>query len=378
MNYQSTFSLSPTVGATGTWEFEASLLPHPIDFMYINKKDSIYPVGFESNFMNQQVDGATHFDKYLSFIGMVQRWRLAYMSVTCYQDGPDLANQGSIVVCQNPVMAQEFSMCANSTPPGSMVSIFPKFHAYSIEDHPNFTTAQGMPNAYFGRSREGAYVPLKLTETCQDWVSDADRVGASSVAQALPNESIYDCTGSNLPVFPHVNIHPTGYVVGGYMAGQGTSPMLNATWAHISTRNLAITTSFTFFVRCGIEMQVSPSSVLSPQLKLSPPYDPVALTSYFQIARELKDGYPSEYNDLGKMWDTISKAAKKILPIFHDIPIIGAPAKMVSGIVGAGDVIRARRAAGLGAVKGGAPKAKRKRTAPRKKPQPKKKSSKGG
>jgi len=216
MNYQSTFTLSPTPGATGTWSFDASLMPHPVNFMYLNLVDSNNPVGLESNFMNQQLDGVTHFDKYLSFRAMVQRWRLAYMSVTCYQDGPDLANQGSIVVCQAPVMPADYNWNAHSNLPGAQITSWPMTSVYTSEDHPSFTTSQSMPNAYYGRSREGAYVPLKLTETCQDWVSDANRVGVTTVLPSLPNQSLYDMTGTNVPVFPHVNLIASGYIVGGY------------------------------------------------------------------------------------------------------------------------------------------------------------------
>jgi hypothetical protein len=348
MNYQSTFTLSPTPGATGTWSFNASLMPHPINFMYVNLIDSNNPSGLESNFMNQQVAGASHKDKYASFIGMVQRWRLAYMSVTCYQDGPDLANQGTMAVCQVPVAGTSYSFASlTSVAPGSVISAWPKIEHYTTEDRPNFETAQSMPSAYFGRSREGAYAPLKLTETCQDWVSDAHRVGVTNLAYNGASPGIADMIGGNTPCFPHVNMQPCGYVYGGYVGGWVTSPMMSGDWAHLSTKNLAITTSFTFFVRCGIEMQVPPSSVLSPQLKLSPPYDAVALNTYFQIARELKDAYPSEYNDLGAMWDVISKAAKKIIPWLGMLPIPGVKGiqALANTTVAGGDALRARRQA---------------------------------
>jgi hypothetical protein len=119
--------------------------------------------------------------------------------------------------------------------------------------------------------------------------------------------------------------------------------MLNGTWAFLCARNLALTTSFTFFVRCGIEMQVVPSSVLAPQLKLSPPQDEAAIRTYFAIARELKDGYPADYNDAGKIWDAISSTVKKILPFAENIPGIGGAARAVSGMMTMGDKIRASR-----------------------------------
>lgn len=344
MNYQSTFSLSPTPGATGTWQFDASLLPHPIDFMYVTSDDSVI-AGQERNFLNSQLLGADHANKYLSFIAMVQRWRLAYMSVTCYQDGPDLANQGSIVVAQVPTMPVRYNFSGPNYFPatGSLVS-FPTVEEFMPEDRPNFVVSQGMPNAYFSRSREGAYVPLKLTETCQDWVSDAERVCTAKVTKfsTLPTESVYVLpTTSTISGFPHFSMIAAYYNgITQTSFAQATSPMLNGTWANISARNLSVATSFTFFVRCGIEMQVQPSSSIAPQLALSPQHDQQALDCYFAIARELKDGYPSDYNDLGKIWDAISAASKKALPLLKNIPGFGIPSQLIGGAVTAGDWMR--------------------------------------
>lgn len=348
MNYQSTFVLSPTVGATGTWQFDASLLPHPINFMYVDLMDSNnLGTGKELNFLNTQLAGASHVDKYMTFISMVQRWRLAYMSVTCYQDGPDLANQGSIVVAQVPTEPLTASFSGpNPSADGTLIAL-PKVELFTPEDRPNFVVSQGMPNAYFARSREGAYVPLKLTETCQDWVSDRDRVGTAEITPATPNNltnGTYALPGNdNLDGFPHVTLSPCRYKYAGGATvhyGQYTSPMLNGTWANISARNLAVATSFTFFVRCGIEMQVQPQSNLAPQLQISPPHDPVALDAYFAIARELKDGYPADYNDLGKIWDAISAASKKVLPALSKVPGFAIPSGLIGGVVKAGDFMR--------------------------------------
>lgn len=371
MNYQSTFTLSPTVGATGTWQFDASLLPHPIDFMYVDLVDST-TTGKELNFLNTQLTGATHIEKYLTFIGMVQRWRLAYMSVTVYQDGPDLANQGSIVVAQVPTEPLTSNFAGPNIVAGDgTLCAAPTIELYTPEDRPNFIVSQGMPNAYFARSREGAYVPLKLTETCQRWVSDRDRVGTAQMTPVTPQNQTngfyaLPATGT-IPGFPHVTLSPSYYSVTPVRSyGQFTSPMLNGTWANISARNLAIATSYTFFVRCGIEMQVQPQSNLAPQLQISPPYDPVALDAYFAIARELKDGYPADYNDLGKIWDAISSAAHKVLPTLGKIPGFKIPATMMQGVVGAGDFMR-NASKGTPKKKKGGGKKKTPRATPRKK-----------
>jgi hypothetical protein len=266
---------------------------------------------------------------------------------------------------------------------GSLIA-FPTVEQFTPEDRPNFLVSQGMPNAYFARSREGAYVPLKLTETCQEWVSDADRVCTANLTKfsGAPNDFTYVLpTTGTISGFPHHTMIAAYYNgITQAEGSQGTSPMLNGTWANICARNLSVSTSFTFFVRCGIEMQVQPSSSLAPQLAISPVYDPMALDAYFAIARELKDGYPSDYNDLGKIWDAISAAAKRVLPTLKKVPGFGIPSNLIGGVVTAGDWMRK-------AGKGGGPKKKKKKQTQKKappviilkdtpsKPRPKKKKS---
>lgn len=345
MNYQSVYTLTPHAGSVGPWSFNATLLPHPVNFMYVDYFDSVVPVGTETCFLNTQLAGGNHYDKYNSFIGMAQRWRLAYMSVTAYQDGPDLANQGSLVVAQSPVEPIELPVTWNTVVPNA--SAGPSLEYYTAEDYPNFDTSQAMPNAYFNRSREGAYVPLKLTETCQDWRSVRDDCFAG-----VPSPNIQLSGAWNLPTvgtypYPHANCAVGGIgplIIAAATTGQRTGGMLNGTFAHICAKNLDAATSFTFYVRMGVEMQVCPSSVLSPQMKLSPPHDQVALDTYFAIARELKDAYPADYNDLGKIWEVISRAGKHILPFIGATGPIGSA---VSGVgraaIGLGDVIAERR-----------------------------------
>jgi hypothetical protein len=90
-------------------------------------------------------------------------------------------------------------------------------------------------------------------------------------------------------------------------------------------------------------MQVSPSSTLSPQLKLSPPYDPVALTTYFSVVRELKDAYPADYNTTGKLWGVLKQALNSLDPVISVMPGNKVIKPLVTAGVQAGDVLVARR-----------------------------------
>jgi hypothetical protein len=271
---------------------------------------------------------------------LAQRWRLCYQSVTIYQDGPDLANQGTIVVSQSPLQAKKYSWSAADGTYGYAMTPLAWFD--DIQQGPNFQRSQALPNAMMGRSRDGAYVPLKLTETSQDWQSASDLITPYQPSALGPAGTT---TWTRLPTVP-LTTYPFPVVIGAYEPNPGNihgdvvPNLLNGSVAHISARNLSDQTSFTFHFRLGLEVQLAPSSTLTPQLKLSPPYDRQALDTYFQIARELKDGYPADYNDLGRIWDVISGAAKRILPIAQLVPGLAAPASLARDVVSAGDTVR--------------------------------------
>lgn len=345
MNYQSTFTVTPAPNAEGTWSFNALLLPHPIQQLYTRVYDSVYVGGLETAHLNPQLDGATTAQKYAAFTQLARRWRLAYQSVTVIQDGPDLANQGTLVAAQVPVAPMLLPLTLNAA---TSTYTMPYCAYFPNEYRPDFASTQSMPNAYFNKSKEGCYMPLKLTETCQDWSSDSEAhcVLSNPIVQAGNASGVYQVGLPFVEPFPFIGLYPAGFGNNPQvMNGQKTSRLLNNSWGVVCARNLAVSTSYTFYVRTGIEMQVSPSSTLAPQLKLSPPYDVRALDTYFAIARELKDGYPADYNDLGKIWDAISGVLKQVGPALSVIPGWGpVAASAAKGVVGVGDYVRRSRA----------------------------------
>lgn len=358
MNYQSIHTVSPSNGATGTWSLDGQMIPNPLSFGAALYTDSNGPHAAE--FLNQQIAGGDHSTRLGGFLRDFQRWRLAYASVTIYQDGPDLANQGTVVVCQKPVEPVRFNIFQQYDPAGVTINTTGSrglHHAFHMESHdmPDYAASQAMPNAYFGRSKEGVYIPLKLTKTHQTWHSHRDLTYQSNASQL----SVYanDQIGGSLTlnnsvdaitrdVYPFLSLndlhaHVTGLGVYEGPKGELTSDFCNENWADFSFRNMAVTTSLSFFFRFGFEVQTLPTSTLSPHLKISPQPDPVAIESYYFISRELKDAYPAEYNDLGKIWDVISSVAKKVAPALGAVPIVGGVLPdVVRGIAGAGDRIR--------------------------------------
>lgn len=352
VNYQSTFTINAPVGlTTPAWKFDACLIPHPIGQMYVRTASVDDAVSFQFNHLNPQISGATHSDKFTSFCASYERWRLAYMAVTVYQDAPALANQGTIVVCQPPVQPRRVNLGMSTIPytdpTRAPACCMPHLDLYDQYDFPEYDRSQSMPNSYFARSDAGCYVPLKLTTTCQRWHSTDEAVMVAGDNRSLiPNElPILQRSGAvvilgvptlaDLPpagAFPFPSLCPatrvntvsvSGRTSTAMVVGETTSDMCNDVWAHISARNLSPSCNYSFFVRAGYEVQVCPSSQMSPQLRLSPPSDELALKHYFSIARELKDGYPADYNDLGKLWEVIKNAANAVLPAVKAMPVIG-------------------------------------------------------
>jgi hypothetical protein len=227
---------------------------------------------------------------------------------------------------------------------GSALATCPIAMFNPAEEGPNFSRSQAMPNAMMGKSKEGAYAPLKLTDTVQDWhTTRNDYAVMQQSTLGPPSQTAFTrLEPANQPCWPFwsqmavvANLSNNTYVANRIV------DLMQDNVCHISARNLSDTTSYAFHFRMGIEAQLAPSSTLTPQLKLSPPYDPVALETYFRLSRELKDGYPADYNDFGKMWDAISSAVRQLKPALNAVlPGLGSAA---GGVAKLGDTIRSNR-----------------------------------
>jgi len=349
LNYQTIAEITnPNPAAVGTWAADLALIPHPVGFMYVTATDSVGTT--QSSVLNSQLAGAGHNAKYQNLLSFAERWRLAYMSVTVYQDGADLTNQGTCVACQTVVKAHKFY--PHYVNAGGATIDFPQVYDFLPSDKPDYTKSQSMPNAYFSRSKEGCYMPLKLTETHQRWHSSGKsiQISAGGISALGQMGALATATGTGVYPFPTLE---QAWVNGDLAGGEATSDLCNDVWGFLDFKNLALTTRLQVFVRAGYEIQVQPGSLLSPQQKLSPPEDVIAMQNYFTISRELKDAYPSDYNDAGQIWDVISGVAKTASSVLSSIPhpVAQGIGAAIGGAATVGDVIR-RTVAGLDAGRG--------------------------
>jgi len=266
----------------------------------------------------------------------IEAHRLAFYGVTAYQDGPTLADQGTLTAAQWHVARRKYYISANPAGSANAMGVR-RVVTYQPSDFANYSTSQYMPNAYFGQSKEGVYLPLRLSGN-QSYVTDADLELVDYNFGRQDDDDVIDihasAVGAAAPPYPlatgvWANLTPVISIV-----GDPVYKPLNQIFGGISARNLAPTTSFSFYFRVGIEARVSPASMLASQVRMSPPVDMSALNAYSLINRELKDAYPSDFNDLGKLWEVIKSAARAVLPI---IGAFGGP--IGAGISGVGSLL---------------------------------------
>jgi hypothetical protein len=328
-----------------------------------------------------------------------ERWRMIYGGVTAYQDGPALANQGTVAACQSAFEPQVFSATANfknGTNYASAASCYSTVRPlvqYQPSDLPDYNKTQSMPNAYFSESKNGCYLPLRLGANHQRWRSEKEvmnfvstmdvrsapanfasvpwlaSTGANVESVVFPAQSndsvsywwpdmgvhyarIQTYGGAPTDMFmghpPHPNVESftwrlngdlTTSVVQGPSTGCQLLPQLTENVGIMCFRNLAVTTGIQAYFRVGIEAQCKVGSLYSPFLKIAPEYDPLAVEMYYKISRELKDAYPADYNDLGKLWEVIKNAARIVTGGLSFVPgPVGAIAGIVHRVIAPGGI----------------------------------------
>jgi hypothetical protein len=325
LNYQAAYTIrAPSETIDPTWGFVMQVQSNPVNFGYWIKTDENGgPSGTFSPLLNPQLVGTTIMDKAIAWSDKVKRWRMAYMSITLDFDGPALSNQGSIAGTMAPHSPFTFYYGAQYDTVGSQIAFHPirAPSGPSSSDFPNFSRIISNPNAYSGEARDGIYMPLKLTRTHQQWKSEADIEHWVNYTQVAEKIVLAIPTAASLTSYPHPGLTSFYSNPITKMADvRYIPPFGNDLVGHIAAKNLSVASGFNVIVRAGFECQVGSGSELTPFMRLSPPSDRLALESYFQISRTMKDGYPASYNSLGKLWNIIRGAAIALSPAIAAIP----------------------------------------------------------
>jgi hypothetical protein len=369
---------APTTLATPTWGFDMSVLPDLIQPLCLLRHDnSGVSDPFWGGLLNPQyeVAGASTYDNNrASFLAVYEQWRMTYMSVTITQDAPALADEGIITAVQtpsrwvetNPTLwnvtdpgrkstdfdALKEKMGCKSVAPsavfGAQLVTLPHVHSFNPSDNPTtlFATGVSMPGAYVGKAKDGLYMPLKLTKDAFDWKTQSDcwmlgntLTEMDATPSAWPNlvpivanspnwpygYSDYTATSPSngaTPVWAAWAQAPSGGQIGGWTyGGSPLMPWANGILGHINVVNADKAASFQIRLRMGIEARVGPGTFMTPQQHLSYDVDEQAISTYFAISRQLADGYPGSYNDLGKLWEVIKSIGRSLKPVLSAVPM---------------------------------------------------------
>jgi len=320
--YTKTFNLTnATPGTAGIWSFDIYFMSHPLIIAAACVYDSAGSYSW-SYVLNESFgsSGDSYATRKSAFMTQVEKYRLAYLSVTGHLDAAAVTNQGMIAVSQYPMSSLLCGQDASTAAPGYIQRGIEVFN----ELPKTYTQMLTLPNAYVENAKEGFYTPYRLSYTHQVWRNARDLHGlipygnagslttgtslSATIAAAAPS------TTTVSGVFPY---GLTGYFTGATQTDCMIHTRMDDGMIHVHAENLHYLSSMVMTYRHGLELQVSPGSPLVPFLKSSPGYDPMAIAAYFKISRELKDAYPEEYNSnnqlLSVLWD-IAKAGLTAIP----------------------------------------------------------------
>jgi len=334
LSYYNVYRIPAPSGVT-SWGFDLTVTPNVISqggaLVYDQAGLLVGTAVFlNSNLTPPGVTNPTYNQLRQQWVAMgIEEHRLIGMGVTAYQDGPALSDQGTLTCAQWAVSHRKYSFSAG----GAGVCATNLF-ANQVEDLASYDSSQHMPNAYFGESKNGCYMPLRLSTDAFEWKNDSKIMFYTGLGTG-PTVTLPVTGTAPTPQAPYLACTPAYVNLSGALLGDQIYKSLNSVWGGISCRNLSPATSFAFYVRMAVECRVSPNSLMAPQQTMAPAYDPVALGSYFRISRELKDGYPADYNDLGKLWETIKGVARSVSSVLSVVPgPVGAIAGGVNALLG--------------------------------------------
>lgn len=328
--YQGSFKVTPPGNFVGAYDINIHFYPHPIIWAvaYLEDHNGNH---FWQTFLNPSLSGPAqdYVTAYSALTTVCSQYRIGYLGVTGYHDAPATANQGLVAVAQYSERPFRAALFSNQLTQGYQApcEVWP-------DAARGFGDLQTMPNSYLGNARDGFYSPYKLSRNFNDWRASAEACAYVNQA-ALVNHPGFgtDPQVQTTPPLPDASIGNWPYAMAAtYVDGQGVPtswmvhPRADYQIIHAFATGLDNASSYTFYIRTGYEYQVLPSSPLVSNQTISPACDATALASYFAVSRELRDAYPADYNDLGKILEEIGEIASDVIGTVFPIakPIFSA------------------------------------------------------
>lgn len=324
--------------AAANWTLTILQRANPAVFGSLMTDDGVTPV--MTPVLNTQL--AADYTNIRSFlIANCEAYRIVYSSITCVMDATSVTNSGMVAAAN--YISPPARLNRDET-----VAFYIRRPVLAWPDPPkSYDTLVQVPGAYLGEAKDGVYVPFRLESF--RWGKPNNLFLPLYTADATSmNLGLGTFTGAPLPVGPSVPDWPYG-LTGMSQTNYGDGNIFEETedcMSHVVFRNLNPAANIRITFRVGIEYIVPPATVLSPNMRLPPLYDPAALNAYKIVSSQLKQGYPAEYNDWQKILGVISNIAKTVLPMIPGAaPLTSLVPLAEKGILNIGKKISAKRAA---------------------------------
>lgn len=328
-------------------DIELNALPHPITvasykISYINAGGAATAYGTIRNAqMGQLPAGADSAVANSAFLAdAASSWRMTSYSITGVHDASAYNNQGTVRAHQAPssMMTYAGSLIESTT---SKLTCGLPIGGFQSEAAPTYDQMAQI-GMFTGKLNDGFYMPLRLGTDADHWRSPADMFiplkGYTDVAaDGTPGRFLLDSgappagTGrSNFP-FHDEGLTPAFYTATSGIAGYAVQGFLSDNWGRICIKGMHVSSNIVLTIRLGLECRVNTCSVWATELTTAPAADPAAILAYKAMSQQMADAFPADYNDLGRIWQWISNAAKSLAPALNLIPVVG-PA--INGVVG--------------------------------------------
>lgn len=316
---------SVTVGAgtlsappVGPWGAKVVLTPHMLP-------GSIYPTEGAAGAAIMDIryplfTGASPNADYSKLWGLAEAWRLCAQSVTIHLDANSTKDSGTVVAAQQVTKPAVIFQGMSAT---GKVNC-PIIYFQKASDNPGYTQLMSLPRAYQANLREGLYMPLKLSSTCQHWNSFRESCMLADESAFIIDAAGWQLQPAGVVPWPFGGITPpVRSAVNNDVTGAVMAAFMGDNWGHIALSGIDPASAVVFKFRTILEMKVQASSVYAPHMKPAAHPDHLAIDNYFAILRGMPDAYPADYNDAGKIMSVIGRAIRVVSPYLKFVPGVG-------------------------------------------------------
>jgi len=263
---------------------------------------------------SRQMGGATTYPlAYQAMRTNAEKFRMTSQSITCYFDAASQSDQGHIVCAQTDLPRLNAPGWPLELPTNETAVRVPV--TFYQDRPPEYEQMLQATRAYQGHAEQGVYAPSKLLNIGQ-WVytNQAWRLLGTADPGTEPEVGVIPFNRFSQTTFeadePAANFNNSFPYTGQQLVFEQADSSLTT----IIVTGIAATSSLRLTTRWTLDLVVRPGTVYAPFTRVPPIADYGALRMYAEVSRQMPDGHPSSFNNLGAILGTIGKIAAQLAP----------------------------------------------------------------